>query len=60
MFERHFYDFNDLFTRDVGNAHVIQAIGVIEMVVIEPRAITRLPRRSAYHTKLSGASTTEW
>jgi hypothetical protein len=60
VFERHFYDFDDLFTRDVGHTHVVQTIRIIDVVIVEPRAVARLPRCGADHAELSGATTVGW
>lgn len=41
----------------VWDAHVVEAVVVFDVLVVEPRAVAGLPRCCTNHAKLGGAST---
>jgi hypothetical protein len=52
------YNLYNIFTRYcMGNAHVVKTVIVVNVLVIEPRAVACLPRGCAYHAELSGTTT---
>lgn len=56
MIKRHFYNFYNLLTGNVGNARIVDAVIIINVAVIEPWTITRFPRGRAYHAELGGTA----
>jgi hypothetical protein len=38
-------------------AHVVEAVGIFDVLVVEPWTVASLPRCGAYHAKLGSAST---
>lgn len=53
----HFNDFDLVVTADVRNLHVVEAVFVRNVLIVEPRTVAGLPGCSADHAELGGAST---
>lgn len=54
----HLYNFDHILGR-IRYTHIVQTVAVVDVGIVEPWTIARLPRCCTHHTELSSATATE-